>query len=77
MLKCCIMSNTLRSSNLEFLDTKVSLKEDNHQHVLNVYCYIQYRNLLHVSTPPGHLQGEEFLYTMAALIELNENVPLT
>jgi hypothetical protein len=34
----------------------------------NVYYYIHYKNLLHVSTPPGYLQGEQFLYTMAAPI---------
>jgi hypothetical protein len=44
------------------------LKENNHQQMHNVYYYIRYKNLLHVSTPPGHLQGEQFLYTMAALI---------
>jgi hypothetical protein len=39
-------------------------------------CYIYYKNLLHFSTPPGQLQGEHFLYAMAALILLRETVPL-
>jgi hypothetical protein len=43
------------------------IKENNHKHMHNVYCYIHYKYLLHVSTPPDHLQGEQFLYTMAAL----------
>jgi hypothetical protein len=39
--------------------------------------YIHYKNLLHVSTLLGHLQGEHFHYTRAALILLSEHVPLT
>jgi hypothetical protein len=34
-------------------------------------------NFLHVSTSLDHLQGEQFRYTGAALIQLSENVPLT
>jgi hypothetical protein len=33
-------------------------------------------NLLHVSTSLDHLQGEQFLYTRVALIQLSDNVPL-
>jgi hypothetical protein len=33
-------------------------------------------NLLHVSTPLGHLQGERFRYTRVVLVQLSENVPL-
>jgi hypothetical protein len=39
--------------------------------------YIDYKNHLPVSTPLGHLQGEQFRYTRAALILLSEHVPLT
>jgi hypothetical protein len=39
--------------------------------------YIHYKNRLNVSTPLGHLQGEQFRYTRAALILLSEHVPLT
>jgi hypothetical protein len=39
--------------------------------------YPHYKSLLHVSTPLGHLQGEEFRYTRVALIQQSENVPWT
>jgi hypothetical protein len=39
--------------------------------------YIHYKNLLHVSTLLGHLQGEQFHYTRTALILLSKEVPLT
>jgi hypothetical protein len=47
---------------------KKSMKKNSHQHMHSVCYHIHYKNLLHVSTPPRHLQGEQFLYTMAALI---------
>jgi hypothetical protein len=43
----------------------------------NVYIIFTVKNLLHVSSLLGHLQGEQFYYTRAALIQLSENVPLT
>jgi hypothetical protein len=45
-----------------------NIKENNHKQMQNVYYHVHYKNLLHVSTPPGHLQEEQFLYTMAVLI---------
>jgi hypothetical protein len=61
---------------VESLQTTAS-KRNNHQQTHSVYYYIHYKNLLHVSTPPGHLQEEQCLYTMDARIQLSENVPLT
>jgi hypothetical protein len=48
-------------------NTLFFIKENKQQQMPNVYYYIHYKNLLPVSTPPGHLQGEQFLYTTAAL----------
>jgi hypothetical protein len=44
-----------------FVSTLILIKENNHQQMNNVYYYIHYKNFLHVSTPPGHLQGEQSL----------------
>jgi hypothetical protein len=51
-------------------------KNNNHQLMHKKY-YLHYKNLVHVSTLLGHLQGEQFRYTGVALIHLSEHVPLT
>jgi Tfp pilus assembly protein PilZ len=55
----------------------MSYKNKNHQLMYKKYIIFIRKNLLHVSTPLGHLQGEQFRYITVALIQLSENVPLT
>jgi hypothetical protein len=43
------------------------LKSNNQQQMHNAYIIFTTKNLVHVSTPLGHLQGEQFYYTRIAL----------
>jgi hypothetical protein len=45
----------------------------------NAYYYIHYYYYfpLHVSIPPGHLQGERLFTYKAASMQLKQHVPLT
>jgi hypothetical protein len=68
------LSNSLQ---LAFHELQKSYKNKNHQLMHKSVLFSFVENLLHVSTPLGHLQGEQFRYSRVALIQLSENVPLT